>query len=293
MHNRTTAPRRGFTLVEIAIVIAIIGVLATVIGPELGHAQQSAQKLACEEDRRTVEEMDLLYSTERHAQAASLEALVEAGYLGAVPRCKRGGTWAWTPGSFSRERTLVCSVHGVLEGRRLAPAVDDADDASPPLDEEFDEELEESADEDDDEVDVDPDALGYPDADVIHPTLTSRRRPTPADKKVAANVLKAARDANRYFRKQGKSLDGFAESYKPSAIDLRVALDGPPGELDRDTVVLRYLSDDIAVFEGYSDSGYVFRTVLDRSGNAPNNRKLLGYQFNLLDGSVQRFRKKF
>jgi prepilin-type N-terminal cleavage/methylation domain-containing protein len=63
MKNKTTR-RAGFTLVEIMIVVAIIGLLATVAVPNFVRARKTAQKNACISNLQQLDGAKQLWATE-------------------------------------------------------------------------------------------------------------------------------------------------------------------------------------------------------------------------------------
>ena len=56
--------RRGFTVVELLIVIAIVGVLAALLMPAVGRARESARRTACLSNLRQVHQSFLLFAEE-------------------------------------------------------------------------------------------------------------------------------------------------------------------------------------------------------------------------------------
>ena len=92
-----TYRRRGFTLIEIVIVIAIIGIVAGIAIPNFMRARSEAQLSGCVQNLKTIKTAREMYLI-RHPATAELtiENLVEGEYLKEEPKCPATGTFCYS-----------------------------------------------------------------------------------------------------------------------------------------------------------------------------------------------------
>jgi general secretion pathway protein G len=95
-HGRKRAGERGFTLMELMIVMIIIGVLTAIAIPSYLASVRRAREAALREDLQTLRQAIESYTVDKEKAPQSLDDLVQAGYLKTVPTdpiTSRSDTW--------------------------------------------------------------------------------------------------------------------------------------------------------------------------------------------------------
>lgn len=93
---RGSRSRLGFTLMELIIVVAVIGILATIALPALKDVPRRAAEAVLKSDLRIFRDVIDQFHGDKGHYPPTLSALVEAGYLRAIPRdpiTKSSDTW--------------------------------------------------------------------------------------------------------------------------------------------------------------------------------------------------------
>src|SRR3974390_2300875 len=75
----------GFTLMEMVIVLAIIGVLASIVAPSIMAALTRSREAALQQDLKIMRKLIDDYYGDKNTYPPSLEALVERGYMRSIP----------------------------------------------------------------------------------------------------------------------------------------------------------------------------------------------------------------
>ena len=96
MPKRGADGERGFTLVELMIVMAVISILLTIAIPAYLQSIKRAKEAVLKEDLHTMRNDIDQYTVDKEKAPQSLDDLVQAGYLKTIPidpMTSRSDTW--------------------------------------------------------------------------------------------------------------------------------------------------------------------------------------------------------
>lgn len=127
MITNRTSRRSGFTLVELMIVIAILGLLVSIAAPNFLKSRQRAQKNLCISNLRVIDHAKEQWGFEKKKAVGDRARRVEIQtYMkgGKAPECPANGTYRYRPfGSEPR-----CTIDGHELGISSDAGGDDADE---------------------------------------------------------------------------------------------------------------------------------------------------------------------
>ncbi len=109
---------KGFTLIEIIIVFALIGILVGLALPRYQHSRRRAQEAVLKEDLYTLRKLIDQYYTDKGKYPASLRTLVEDGYIRMIPIDPMTGsaeTWQEVRDTPSYEEMVPNMEFGIVD----------------------------------------------------------------------------------------------------------------------------------------------------------------------------------
>lgn len=85
MKYKPVQSARGFTLIELIVVLAIIALLASLVAPRYGHTVDNAREGALRTSLNVMRDAIDKFAADKNRYPDSLDELVGAGYLRRVP----------------------------------------------------------------------------------------------------------------------------------------------------------------------------------------------------------------
>jgi prepilin-type N-terminal cleavage/methylation domain-containing protein len=103
--------RKGFTLIELMIVIAIIAILAAILVPNFIRARAQGMLTACRSNLKNIGTALEMYSTDNAGRYPSAKANLTPDYLKTIPTCPSVGndSYAYTSATSPDAYTVYCS----------------------------------------------------------------------------------------------------------------------------------------------------------------------------------------
>jgi prepilin-type N-terminal cleavage/methylation domain-containing protein len=124
--DRTKMKNKAFTLVEIMIVVAIIGLLAAIAVPNFIKARATAQANACINNLRKIEDAAAQFAVEKGKKTgdainypSDLTPYIKLNSAGSIPGCPASGTY--TINFIGARPQAICSLGSTVTPSHIIP----------------------------------------------------------------------------------------------------------------------------------------------------------------------------
>jgi len=107
-----TKTKRGFTLIEVMVVTAVVALLASIAIPNFVKSREAARRNACIKNLKTIDEAKHLWGIENAktetATAGRSDLIGTDKYIKKMPVCPSNGSYTFK----TLSETALCSVEG-------------------------------------------------------------------------------------------------------------------------------------------------------------------------------------
>ena len=113
--SRNMCPTRGFTLIEMMIVISLIVILISIAVPVYNNAILRAKEATLRQDLFTLRDVISQYTLDKKKAPQALEDLVQANYIRQIPKDPFTGQANWTADQEDSQMAVDQTEPGIVD----------------------------------------------------------------------------------------------------------------------------------------------------------------------------------